>query len=337
MKIGIVGTGFIADVVARAIAESESVALVGVASRRAETARAFAQRHSEPTVFEHWSDLLASPGVDAVYVATPTAVREAICVAAASEGKHVLAEKPFVDLGSLRTITEACRQNGVAFMDATHFTHHPRTQLLRRELESRIGRVRSINSCFYFPNTDRGNIRYNPALEPTGAFGDMAWYAMRAVAEYGAPDVQLVHAAAAAQRDAQSGAIIRAAGVLQFDDGSTSTFDAGYDAGSCIMDLALIGTRGMITLDDFVLDWAGGLAPGIPNYPVGFVQRVGVVAPGGFSRVDVHSDTRQVVCMLHDFADLTREPSGANTAECIRLSERTQSLLDAVWQRMVTA
>lgn len=138
MNIGIVGTGFIADVVARAIAESESVALVGVASRRAETARAFAQRHSEPTVFEHWSDLLASPGVDAVYVATPTAVREAICVAAASEGKHVLAEKPFVDLGSLRTITEACRQNGVAFMDATHFTHHPRTQLLRRDFAGHV-------------------------------------------------------------------------------------------------------------------------------------------------------------------------------------------------------
>lgn len=38
---------------------------------------------------------------------------------------------------------------------------------------------------FYFPFSDRENIRFDPTDEPMGAVGDMAWYSMRAVVECG--------------------------------------------------------------------------------------------------------------------------------------------------------
>jgi len=335
IRFGIVGTGFIADVVANAIKETDAT-LVAVASRRHETARAFADKHGGVQVFESWSDLVAWDGLDAVYVATPTSVREEICLAAAQNRKHILAEKPFTCLSSLENITQACLANGVAFMDATHFVHHPRTQLLKRELEERIGKVQAINTAFFFPSLDRNNIRFNPEKEPTGAFGDMAWYSMRAIMEFATGDAQLVSASGYAQRDENSGAIISSTGVLLLSDGCSSTWNAGYNVGTCVMDLDILGQQGMISLDDFVLDWADGFADGIPGYPVGFIQRSGIANPTEFKKVPTPGDKPQLVCMIQNFSALAADPGGQAARGSMRISERTQALLDAVWDQLTT-
>ncbi|MBL8968336.1 MAG: Gfo/Idh/MocA family oxidoreductase [Spirochaetaceae bacterium] len=331
LRFGIVGAGYIAEVVAKALDAAEGATLAGVASRRRPGAEELAARHAGARVFDSWEALLASDGVDAVYVATPTAAREEICVAAARKGKHVLAEKPFADLPSYRRIADACRGARVAFMDATHFVHHPRTALLKRELGGRIGRIRAIDTRFFFPSADRSNIRYDPAKEPTGAIGDMAWYSMRSVAEFAPPDARLVGASGFARRDPVTGAVVRGAGTLRLSDGSISAWNVGYDVGSCVMDLCLLGERGAVTLDDFVLDWASGFKPASPGFEVGFAQRVGPVGPAGFERVRTHASRPQIVAMVEDFAALARDPSGPAAEECRLAGERTQALLDAAW------
>ncbi len=87
------------------------------------------------------------------------------------------------------------------------------------------------------------------------ALGDMAWYSMRAVVEYLRPTGDISKVATACERDAQTAAIVRASGLIAFSTGEISTFDIGYTAGTVIMDLELIGTTGVIEMDDFVLDW----------------------------------------------------------------------------------
>ncbi len=333
IKFGIVGTGFIADVVAHAIKQTEG-SLVAVASRRHESAKAFADKHGGMQVFESWNDLIAWDGLDAVYVATPTSVREEICIAAARNKKHILAEKPFASLASLQKITQACDVNGVSFMDATHFAHHPRTRQLKQELEERIGKVQAINTSFFFPSMDRSNIRFDPEKEPTGAFGDMAWYSMRAIAEFATPVSRLVSGSGYVQRDDVSGAYIRSAGVLLLSDGCTSTWDAGYNTGSCAMDLKLFGQQGMISLDDFVLDWADGFGMNIPGYPVGFIQRSGIVNPTEFKAIATPGHQPQVVHMLQNFMQLAEDPEGQAARASIRVSEQTQGLLDAIWDQL---
>lgn len=332
LRLGIIGSGLIAGVTARAAAPAAGCEVVAVSARRQDAARAFAAEHGIPHAFDDWRALLDSPEVDAVYVATPTAPREEICVRAAQLGKHVLAEKPFASLASLRRITAACRQHGVAFLDATHFVHHPRTALLKAQLAERIGAVQAVRSCFFFPSMDRGNIRFNPAQEPTGAIGDMAWYAMRAVVEYGPADAALVACSGFVQHDPASGAAVRGAGVLMLAGGCTSTWDAGYNSGAFTMDLQLLGERGAITLDDFVLDWAHSAPPPLPGHAVGFSQRSGVVNPAGFEWVGTPAVKPQNVAMVEHFVALSREPRGAAAAASVQASERTQGLLDAVWQ-----
>ena len=334
LRLGIVGSGLIAGITARAAAAAAGCKVVAVSARRLEVAQAFAAEHGIAQANAHgdWKQLLSSPDIDAVYVATPTAPREEICVLAAQHGKHVLAEKPFANLASLRRITAACRQHGVAFLDATHFVHHPRTALLKAQLADRIGAVQAVRSSFFFPSMDRGNIRFNPAQEPTGAIGDMAWYAMRAVVEYGPADAALVACSGFVQHDPATGAAVRGAGVLMLAGGCTSTWDAGYNTGAFTMDLQLLGERGAITLDDFVLDWAHSAPPPLPDHAVGFSQRVGVANPSTFDWVHTPAARPQNVAMVEHFVRLAREPRGAGAGASAQASERTQGLLDAVWQ-----
>ena len=136
----------------------------------------FAAQHGADRAFDDWEAMLDWDGVDAVYVATPTSVREEISLAAATRRKHVLAEKPFASLASVQRITRACREHDVAFMDGTHFVHHPRTQAVRGGTAGNIGWPWSLDSAFQFSMPDRSNIRFDSTLEPMGAIGDAGWY-----------------------------------------------------------------------------------------------------------------------------------------------------------------
>jgi len=321
LRWGFVGTGSIAGWMASMIKESDSSTLVAVSSRTMETAREFAAAHDIENAFDSWSDMLASDGIDAIYVATPTSVREQICIAAAQHGKHVLGEKPFASLASLRRIVAACRENDVGFMDGTHFTHHPRTAAIRAAMQDRIGWIWSLDSAFQFDLADHGNIRYNPRLEPLGALGDAGWYNMRAMIEYLPPDVELQSVSAYLRRDAGTGAAISGSGVMLFNDGSTSTWNCGFDSGAVNMDLRLSGAKGVISVDDFLSNGPG--AATIYTYEKGGFS-------GGTSEdITVESDQASPVLMFEGFATMVNNSDLLERS--IRRSERTQALLDAIW------
>lgn len=335
LRFGIVGTGMIANVMAEAIAESTTAELAAVSSRRLDTAKEFANKYGSVKAFDSWQDMFSWSGIDAVYVAVPTAFEVEICLAAARSGKHILAEKPFVNLQSLQSVIAACRANNVVFMDATHFVHHPRTKHIHDRLEETIGTTQAIRTGFFFPFTDRNNIRYNLEIEPTGALGDMAWYSMRAVVEFSSTDAPPDTIKTFIQRDSETNAIIRAAGLLTFENGVTSTWDIGYNAGVCLMDLDILGTDGAICLDDFVLDWAKGFAFDNPNYNVGYTVRKGMATPNEFQFISTPSDKTQQAVMIEDFVFLTQNRDREDLCETnIDKSERTQYLLDAIWEKV---
>ena len=90
MRIGFVGTGYIAGVVAAALRETGRVQLAAVASRTLAQAQSFALAHAAlvpPRPFGDWREMLAWDGIDAVYLAAPTTTRTAMAIAAASRGK----------------------------------------------------------------------------------------------------------------------------------------------------------------------------------------------------------------------------------------------------------
>ena len=106
------------------------------------------------------------------------------------------------------------------------------------------------------------------------------------------------------------------------------------DGDALVMDLDLLGPGGMISLDDFVLDWAGGFAFDAPDHAVGFTQRSGVMTPGDFEWVATPRPRRAASLMIRDFVALAEDPAGAQTDTSIAVSEQTQGLLDAVWKAL---
>jgi len=322
MRWGFAGTGMIANSMASVLRMAPHGVLTAVSSRRMESAQSFADQHGAGRAFDSWQEMVEWDGVDAIYVATPTSVREEICVAAAKAGKHVLGEKPFASLPSLKRITGACRGNGVGFMDGTHFVHHPRTAAIQEATADKIGWPWSVDSAFQFNLPDRSNIRYNPQLEPLGAIGDAGWYNMRAAVEYLSKGIDLESVNAHLRRDKETGAAISGSGVLVFSDGSTSTWNCGFDSGAVIMDLRMSGDKGSISVDNFLAQDSDGSAS--------YLYRRGGWGPGGVKEVvRVDSALPGAALMFEDFAAMIDDADWLERS--MQASENTQRLLDAVW------
>jgi predicted dehydrogenase len=331
LRFGIVGTGWISGIIADAIDQSSGARVAAIASRRQETAEAFAAARPGVKAFVGVEALLEGGDVDAVYVATPTVAKEHIALAAVAAGKHVLVDKPMPgEVATLRMV-EAAAARGLLFMDATHFVHHPRTRAICSAMRERIGLPRSLVTTFYFPLEDRANIRLQPALEPTGAVGDMGWYAMRAVVEYLQPEGPIRSVAAVSRRDPETRAVIAVTGMIAFDHGKASTFDFGYTAGTMAMDLNLVGTTGIISMDDFVLDWTSSIVFQNPDIETGYVHRTGVATRKDARFVATPSPVPQHVLMIERFAELATGGGAAARQAFAGASLRTQQFVDAIW------
>lgn len=332
IKFGVIGTGMIAGVVSNAIENAENASLLAVSSRSLSKAVSFVSDRKTAIAVEGVDNLLKIPELDVVYVATPTVAKEAIVFAAIAAGKHVLVEKPLPDNAIVKRMIDAAKTAGVVFMDATHFVHHPRNQAIRDAIPDRIGQTKSLHTAFYFPIDDKDNIRYDQTLEPMGALGDMGWYSMRAVVEYLQPKGNLNKAATVAERDEQTGEVKRMSGVIGFESGESATFDIGYTAGTGIMDLNLLGTHGMISMDDFVLDWNNSFVFQESEVKAGFVHRTEMASRKDFAFVETPAEKAADVIMIDRFIELVKHQDIAALNDYADKALKTQQLLDAIWE-----
>ncbi len=150
IRWGILGTGKIARIVARALAESKTGSLVAVASRSLERAQAFASEFGVARAHAEYAALVADPEVDVVYVATHHPAHRAWAMSAAGAGKHVLCEKPLaVHHADAEAIVDAARRGGVFLMEAFAYRCHPQTEKLVGLIHAGvIGEVRVIDAVF---------------------------------------------------------------------------------------------------------------------------------------------------------------------------------------------
>jgi len=147
---GIVGTGKIARIMARALRDSSTGRLVAVASRSDSRAREFAAESEVARHHGSYESLIADPEVEVVYVASHHPDHRACATAAADAGKHVLCEKPLaVNARDAAEIIEAARRNGTFLMEAFAYRCHPQTSRLVEILANGdIGQVRIVDAAF---------------------------------------------------------------------------------------------------------------------------------------------------------------------------------------------
>jgi predicted dehydrogenase len=121
----------------------EVIALAGTDSAR--TAK-LAQAANVPLSFGNWTDLVEHPDVDAVTIATPPALQQAIALRALELGKPVFAEKPMAaDLDGAAAMLQAAKDSGRATMIDFNFSAIPAWRKSKMLLEQgAIGRLRHV-------------------------------------------------------------------------------------------------------------------------------------------------------------------------------------------------
>lgn len=179
LRWGLVSTAKINGSVIEPIRDAARSELVGIASRDAERAGAYAEAHDIPKSYGSYEAMFDDPAIDAVYISLPNSLHAEWTLKAAQAGKHVLCEKPIVPtLAELDQVEAAANENGVTIFEAFMYLHHP--QLLRAQKmirEGKLGQVQLIDSwfSFYLPPENSQNIRLSPELSG-GALWDVGVY-----------------------------------------------------------------------------------------------------------------------------------------------------------------
>jgi hypothetical protein len=129
LRWGVLSTANIGRVAVNpAIRASSNGTLVAIASRDAERARVFADRHDIPRWHGSYEALLEDDGIDALYIPLPNSMHREWCLRAAEHGKHVLCEKPLaLDAAECREMEDAARAAGTRLMEAFMYRFHPHT------------------------------------------------------------------------------------------------------------------------------------------------------------------------------------------------------------------
>lgn len=183
MRFGIIGTGFISDwfVAACRLAGGTPVAIY---SRDVDRGAAFASRHGLTFAASNLDDLVTSPSVDAVYVASPITAHASQVAAALSQGKHVLCEKTMgtspEEVAGLFRIAD---QHNRVLLEAIRPTHDPASAVIKAALP-RLGTIRNAHfeKCQYssrYPAFLRGEVL--SALDPASgnsALRDLGVYCL---------------------------------------------------------------------------------------------------------------------------------------------------------------
>ncbi len=155
---GILGSGRIAHTFAGALATTASGTLVAVAARDGERAAQFAAEvNAADDVHAHagYDALLADPGVDAVYVATPHSHHAEWTIRALEAGKHVLVEKPMgLNHAETMAMVDTAQQSGRLLMEAFMYRVHPQTRrLVELVRDGAIGELRHVSAAFGYHAT----------------------------------------------------------------------------------------------------------------------------------------------------------------------------------------
>lgn len=179
IRWGVLGPGGIANTFARAVHGYTTSRIVAVGSRDRARAEQFAARYEVPTAHASYEALVADPGVDAVYVASPHSGHHEHALLAIAAGKHVLVEKAFTrSEAEAREVLDAAKTAGVFVMEAMWTRFLPHVAALRSVLErGDIGEVVTLvadhgQAFNHLPATHR---IHNPELAG-GALLDLGVY-----------------------------------------------------------------------------------------------------------------------------------------------------------------
>lgn len=134
LRAGIIGSGFMSGVHAKAVRDS-GYEVTAIASSSLESAERAARELGIAKAYASWQELVQSDLVDVVHVCTPNQLHAEITIAAAQAGKHVVCEKPIsTSLDDALEMQRAVEANGVGFAVPFAYRFYP----IVREIKARL-------------------------------------------------------------------------------------------------------------------------------------------------------------------------------------------------------
>ncbi|MCD7453692.1 hypothetical protein HAX54_021883 [Datura stramonium] len=361
VRFGIIGCAEIARKISRAINLSPNSTLYAIASRSIEKANTFAIKNNllsdSLKIYGDYSEILDDPFVDAVYMPLPTSFHLHWAICAAEKKKHLLLEKPTaLNVAELDKILEACERNGVQFMDASMWYHHPRTAEMKEMIldPKLFGQVKALyfmnltnlykcsffakihSSSSYSPGREflENNIRVKPDLDALGALGDAGWYCIGTILWAMNQTLPTTVTALPTVARNSAGVILTCSASLYWEKEETvATFYCSFVSHET-MDLRVYGSNGTCYLYDFIIPFEEDSASFNFTSGAKFVDlHIGWnVKP---QVVEVTSQLPQEAFMIQEFASLVKaiKVSGSKPeSKWPRTSRLTQLVLDAVNQ-----
>jgi predicted dehydrogenase len=148
LRWGILGTGLIADAFATDLKLTDSGIVAAVGSRSQEAADRFARKLGVERAHSSYEALVADPGVDVVYVATPHPMHRDNAILALEAGKPVLVEKPFtMNAAEARDIVRVAREKQLFAMEAMWTRFLPHVAVIKDWLsQGALGEIVSVSA-----------------------------------------------------------------------------------------------------------------------------------------------------------------------------------------------
>tara|TARA_R110000868_G_scaffold235273_9_gene489153 strand:+ start:12323 stop:13297 length:975 start_codon:yes stop_codon:yes gene_type:complete len=179
---GIIGCGDVCEVKSGpAFQKIEHSNLVAVMRRNAIKAEDYATRHGVPTWYSDADELINSPKVTAIYIATPPNSHLEFALKAAKAGKPIYVEKPMArTFAECEQMVKACRKADVPLFVAYYRRRLPYFLKVKELIDSGIiGTITMVNlTLIKFPKSDdtdpNSNWRVDPDVSGGGYFHDLA-------------------------------------------------------------------------------------------------------------------------------------------------------------------
>ena len=181
LRVGIVGTGWIAEKAAITLQGLALCQAYAVGSRTQEKAAAFAARWNIPKAYGSYDELIADPDVDLVYVGTPHSHHYDVTRQALMAGKPCLVEKAFMaNYWQAEAVVQLARQRQVFLAEAIWTRYQPVVAMVRELISSgRIGQPRLVTATLGYSMGNKPRIM-RPDL-CGGALLDLGVYALNFV------------------------------------------------------------------------------------------------------------------------------------------------------------
>ncbi len=224
---GLLSTAKINNAILAAAPHSSRGQLLGIASRDAARAQAYAAEHGLARHYGSYEAMLADPDIHIIYNGLPNGLHAEWTIKALEAGKHVLCEKPFAStLAEVDAMHAAAQRAGRVVTEAFMYRHHPMTLKLKELVDDgSLGRVRLLRMAFSFSLVHvPGNVRWSSELKG-GSIWDVGCYPI-SLARYlfGAPT--RVHAW---QVTGASGVDETFVATLEFAGGQVAQFDSSFN------------------------------------------------------------------------------------------------------------